>query len=199
MNTGINHTRGSILDNPGAVRQILEAFKQGRTFLCLHDLAIQSGFKRVSDRNFKDGFNYLVEKGVIKLEQSGWSSEKRGGNSHPKTVILTADLYEVTDSAFQIDDECVNTLMFELDSTTKHHQTQFETKSKGKGHRPRTYCVGCDELVSGDPNGNCKKYPWIISMKLAKCDKVCSYDSFKDKFFDETNLPKHDNLQAWKS
>jgi len=106
VNIGINHTRESILDNLEAARQILEAFKEGRKFLCLHDLANKSGFKRVSDRNFKSGFNYLVEKGVIKLQQSGWSSEPRGhGKNHPKTVILTADLYEVTDSEFQIDHE----------------------------------------------------------------------------------------------
>jgi hypothetical protein len=75
----------------------------------------------------------------------------------------------------------------------------LELKGETDMVRPRTYCVGCDELVSGDPNGNCKKYPWIISMKLAKCDKVCSYDSFKDKFFDEPKPDDQDNLQAWKN
>jgi len=61
--------------------------------------------------------------------------------------------------------------------------------------RKRTYCIGCGQLLLGDPNYNCKKYPWEISIKLAKIDKVCSYDSFKDNLFDE---PKKDDLRAWK-
>ena len=61
--------------------------------------------------------------------------------------------------------------------------------------RKRTYCVDCDQLVVGDPDGRCKKYPWLISMKLTRSDKVCSYDSFKDNLYDE---PKKDDLRAWK-
>jgi len=75
----------------------------------------------------------------------------------------------------------------------------FELKGETDMVRPRTYCVDCDQLVLGDPNCDCKRYPWEISMKLAKHDKVCSYDSFKDKFFDEPKPDGQDNLQAWKN
>lgn len=93
-----------------SARKILEAFKEGRQFLCLRDLAKASGFQRASDRNFKAGFNYLASKGVLKLQQSGWRSEKRGGHNHLKTVILTANIYEVMDTEFKLDTEKLSSL-----------------------------------------------------------------------------------------
>lgn len=88
-----------------SARKILEAFKEGKQFLCLRDLAKASGFLRVSDRNFKAGFNYLVGKGILKLQQSGWRSEERKTKNHPTTVILTADIYEIKESEFELDAE----------------------------------------------------------------------------------------------
>ncbi len=70
----------------------------------------------------------------------------------------------------------------------------FELKGEISIVRKRTYCIDCHQLVSGEENGSCGKYPWLISMKLAKTDKVCSYDSFKNKL---SGLPEphiHDNF-----
>lgn len=93
-----------------SARKILEAFREGQQFLCLRDLAKASGFLRVSDRDFKDGFNYLVSKGVLKLQQSGWRSEGRRGKRHVKTVILTADIYEFKSLEFELDIEKLSAL-----------------------------------------------------------------------------------------
>ena len=66
--------------------------------------------------------------------------------------------------------------------------------------RLRTYCINCPKtiFVSGDLNGTCKKRHWIISMKLASIDKVCSYDSFKDTFFGDDKPRKPEKLESWK-
>jgi hypothetical protein len=120
--TGINLTRGLNMNKVNSARRILEAFKDGVKFLCLRDLARNAGFARASDRDFKEGFNYLVKKGIIKLQQSGWSSEERGTHSHPKTVILTANLYELKDSEFEIDSE----KMFGFIGAAKQEDPDFE-------------------------------------------------------------------------
>lgn len=86
-----------------SARKILESFKIGGSFRCLKDLAKDSGFKRASSLDFKTGLNYLIEKGILKLQQSGWRSEKRGDKNHPKTVILTANIYEVVENELSLD------------------------------------------------------------------------------------------------
>lgn len=91
-------------DKVDAVRQILDAFKVGRTFLSLQSLAEASGFK-TADPSFRQAFKYLETKGIVKLQQSGGRSEKRGSRNHYKTVILTADLYEIKDSEFDLSEE----------------------------------------------------------------------------------------------
>ncbi len=53
--------------------------------------------------------------------------------------------------------------------------------------RERTYCADCQSFKPEDPNGRCKKYGWAIIMKLAESDKICSYESFKDTFLDESS------------
>lgn len=77
-----------------AAYRILDVLKQGRPVCILRDLAQQSGFRDASDINFRAGLNFLIEKKVVKLRQSGWRSEKRGGNVHPKSAVLLADVYE---------------------------------------------------------------------------------------------------------
>jgi hypothetical protein len=51
--------------------------------------------------------------------------------------------------------------------------------------RGRAYCIDCPKFKAGDPNGECKRFKWLISMALARLDKVCSYDSFKKTFIGE--------------
>ena len=81
----------------------MEVFKRGRKFRTLRELAKEAGYESVAMKEFKHGFNHLIEEGVIVLQQSGWRSEKRGGKNHPKTVILDADLYEFVDHEYNVD------------------------------------------------------------------------------------------------
>lgn len=115
-----------------SARKILEAFREGQQFLCLRDLAKASGFLRVSDRDFKAGFNYLVSKGVLKLQQSGWRSEERKTKNHPSTVILTADIYEVKGSEFELDIEKLSgldgTVLVGLEQTSLASNSLTEDK-----------------------------------------------------------------------
>jgi len=143
-----------------SARKILEAFKEGKTFLCLRDLAKASGFPRVSDKDFKAGFNYLVEKGVLKLQQSGWRSEERGSKSHSKTVILTADIYEVEDSAFEIDMEKFS----DLDKAVLVGlETTLESGNSVSNARKKHY-ADCP---------NCKNNPivYITNERIGVCEK----------------------------
>jgi len=87
------------------VRKILDILKEDKTLVCLSNLAKQSGFPSVANRHFKDALNFLIKKQVIKVRQSGWPSEKRGGNNHPKTVILIGDIYETGDLDLNITSE----------------------------------------------------------------------------------------------
>jgi hypothetical protein len=124
-----------------SARKILEAFKEGKTFLCLSDLAKASGFPRASDKDFKLGFNYLVSKGVLKLQQSGWRSEQRGSKSHSKAVILTADIYEVRDSEFEVDTEKLVELPQEV---VKGMQKEFSLNTLSENMIGRLRgCVDC--------------------------------------------------------
>lgn len=90
-----------------SARSILEALKEGHRFTCLSDLAKEAGFRYAGSRSFKSGLNFLIDKEVIKMIQSGWSSEKRGkkGN-HPKGIILIGDIFTLEESffEFEIDD-----------------------------------------------------------------------------------------------
>lgn len=143
-----------------AARKILETFKDGKTFLCLRDLAHASGFPRASSRNFKDGFNYLVTKGVLKLRQSGWPSEKRGGKNHPKTVILTANIYEVVDSDFTVDPDKIINLDKRFFSGL---QKTFSESGMLSKLRKEKYS-SCE---------NCKRHPvvYITHEKIGVCKK----------------------------
>jgi hypothetical protein len=94
-----------------SARKILEIIKEERILTNLSDLARKAGFPRVSDRNFKAGFNYLIERKIVKLQQAGWSSEKRGTkNHHPKSVLLIADLYQLTNEESSISRESLDEL-----------------------------------------------------------------------------------------
>ena len=146
-----------------AARKILEAFKEGEAFLCLRELAKASGFSRASDKDFKAGFNYLVEKGVLKLQQSGWRSEKRGSRSHPKTVILTANIYEVKDSEFELDVEKLS----ELDGAVLVGlQGTFDNGNFLTDLRKKHYadCPNCRNnpvvYIAGERIGVCERH-WI--------------------------------------
>lgn len=88
-----------------SARRILEALRGKRQILVLRELAKLSGFKSVADVNFKKGFLFLQKRGVLKLRQSGWRSEKRGGNTHSKSVILLADVYTVEDVERELKEE----------------------------------------------------------------------------------------------
>lgn len=150
----------------GSARKILEAFKEGKTFLCLRDLAKASGFSRASDKDFKDGFNYLVAKGVLKLQQSGWRSEERGRKRHEKTVILTADIYEVKDSAFEIDVERLRDLdgsvLVGLEQTSLQMNTLTESRKKQYAK-----CEDCQKnpvvYVTKDAIGLCDRHWGLLA------------------------------------
>lgn len=149
------------MDQLSSARNILEAFKEGKTFLCLRDLAKASKFPRASDKDFKAGFNYLVEKGVLKLQQSGWRSEERGRKSHAKTVILTADVYEVKDSAFELDTEKFS----DLDrAVVVGLETKLEGENSLSERRKKQYadCLDCRNkpmvYITKEGIGVCRKH-----------------------------------------
>jgi len=152
-----------------AARRILETFREGKTFICLRELAKASGFPRVSNRDFKSGFNYLVRQGVLKLQQSGWRSEKRGGKSHLKTVILTADVYEIIDSDFVIDPEKISNLDKRVSAGVQQTLRKHATLSE---HRKEQYkkCENCKHnpivYLTRERIGVCKKH-WL---QLANTD-----------------------------
>jgi hypothetical protein len=158
------------VDQISSARKILEAFKEGKTFLCLRDLARTSGFQRASDKDFKTGFNYLVERGVLKLQQSGWRSEERGGKNHPKTVILTADIYEVKDSEFELDPEKFPNL--DEDVLVGLEQGTLDINSLTE-HRKNVYrsCEDCKKnpivYITDERIGICKKHwHWLAYTNL---------------------------------
>jgi hypothetical protein len=77
-----------------SARKLIDALR-GDKLLTLKDLATRAGFQSAASRDFKMGFSYLQKEGAVKLRQSGWRSEKRSGNNHPKTALLVADIYEL--------------------------------------------------------------------------------------------------------
>lgn len=85
-----------------AAQKILEVFREKENIVCLKDLAKQAGFKTAASIDFKEGLNYLISKGILKLNQSGWKSEKRNSKGHMKMVVLLVDLYQLLDSDLDI-------------------------------------------------------------------------------------------------
>jgi len=143
-----------------SARKILEAFREGKDFLCLRDLAKASGFLRVSDRDFKAGFNYLVFKGVLKLQQSGWRSEERKGKRHSKTVILSADIYDVKGSGFELDCEKLSG----LDGSILVDLEQTSLASNSLAERRKELYREC---------GECQRNPsvYITSEGIGVCEE----------------------------
>lgn len=87
-----------------SARRIIDALRGGK-ILTLKDLARRAGFLNASSRDFKVGFNWLQKQGAVKLRQSGWPSEKRGGKNHPKKALLVADVYELDNAEREIREE----------------------------------------------------------------------------------------------
>lgn len=88
-----------------SARKILEILKEEKTFIVLRELAKEAKFPSVVDRDFKGGLNLLIEKGIVKLEQSGWKSEPRGYEQHEKAVILSVDIFQYVDSELEVNAE----------------------------------------------------------------------------------------------
>lgn len=88
-----------------AAYKILEVLKGNKQIITIRELAKSSGFKSVADVDFKKGFNLLQRKKAVKLHQSGWPSEHRGVNNHPKTVLLVADVYELKNAEQELTTE----------------------------------------------------------------------------------------------
>jgi len=76
-----------------SARKILKVLKKGHIFTCLRGLAKKAGFRTAGSRSFKNGLNLLIQKDVVKIVQSGWSSEERGVNRHPKGVVFLGDIF----------------------------------------------------------------------------------------------------------
>lgn len=75
-------------------RRILEVLRMSPAkFKVVSQLAKELGFKNARDIRFRRGLKDLIQKKLIKLDQSGWGSEKREGKTHPKQVILLGDIY----------------------------------------------------------------------------------------------------------
>lgn len=87
-----------------SARRIIDALR-GDKVLTLKDLARRAGFLNAGSRDFKVGFNWLQKQGAVKLRQSGWPSEKRGSNNHPKKALLVADVYELENAEREIREE----------------------------------------------------------------------------------------------
>lgn len=74
--------------------KILNVLRKGTRFKVLNNLAKEAGFVGANRKDFKKGLNYLIRNEILKVEQSGWSSEKRGRkHHHPKGVILLGNIY----------------------------------------------------------------------------------------------------------
>jgi hypothetical protein len=87
-----------------SARRIIDALRNDKV-LTLKELARRAGFLNVASRDFKVGFNWLQKQGAVKLRQSGWPSEKRGGHNHPKQALLVADVYELDNAEREIHEE----------------------------------------------------------------------------------------------
>jgi hypothetical protein len=145
------------MSNSESARRILEVFKQGQKFHTLREVAKRAGFETAAAKEFKRGFNYLIDEGIIILQQSGWRSEKRGGKSHPKTVLLNADLYEIVEREYNLDRG-----MAEITG-------MFSDVSKTGGHKPLSKVIierfqSCSECIA-------KPSVFITSKKIPVCRK----------------------------
>lgn len=147
-----------------SARKILETLRHGQNFICLRDLARASGFQNAHSVIFKDGLNLLIEKGIIKLEQSGWRSENRGYH-HPKVVILLADLFEFDDLDMEIPiDKLPSALMFKPIKnrekiTVKPLSAEITKKLKTCRNCRRTPMV----FITPELIPVCKKHWYLIS------------------------------------
>lgn len=81
-------------EQTNGAKRILEALSSKKGFICLSALAKASGFDNAASKEFKAGLNSLAEQGIVKVRQSGWSSEERRTGVHEKTVILLSDVME---------------------------------------------------------------------------------------------------------
>ena len=163
-----------------SARRILEVLKDRHLqIVTVRELAKRSGFGGAHFKEFKVGFNLLVNKGIVKLEQSGWPSEKRGSSLHPKSVVLLADIYEVED----VEAELSNEIEGRFSNTTN---SQTEQIKGGRIERliRRRPCVKCRSFVKDGDLGSCKKYKWAMTLELAQSQELCytgRYFSWRDR------------------
>ena len=82
-------------------RKILDVLvESNRPFLTLGSLAKASGFSGAYRKEFKSGFKLLLRKGIIKLNRSGWLSERP---HHSPNVILLGNIYTTEDLEINIE------------------------------------------------------------------------------------------------
>jgi hypothetical protein len=79
--------------------EIIKVLSTHKGFVCLSALAKAAGFSTAANKEFKKGLNSLIDQGVVKVRQSGWSSERRGTGVHEKTVILLSEVMEFLGSS----------------------------------------------------------------------------------------------------
>jgi hypothetical protein len=116
-----------------SARRIIDALKNDKV-LTLKELARRAGFLNASSRDFKAGFNWLQKQGAVKLRQSGWPSEKRGGKNHPKQALLVVDVYELEGAEREIREE-VGDLEEDEDVITKQSGYEMVPAFTPLGHR----------------------------------------------------------------
>lgn len=162
-----------------SARRILEVLKDRHLqIVTLRELAKRSGFGGAHFKEFKVGFNLLENRGIVKLEQSGWPSEKRGGSLHPKSVVLLADIYEVEDVESELEDIGIRRFS---NTTSPTEQIKDERVERLIRRRP---CVKCRSFVKDGGLGSCKKYKWAMTLELAQSQELCytgRYLSWRDR------------------
>jgi hypothetical protein len=124
-------------------------------------LAKRCGFQSSRSRPFKDALRSLVDKGILKLHQSGWPSEARGKkNCHPKTVFLNSDIYEVNIHDLSIEEESTDILEF----GNKNIQTRLSGANREQFKRFLEKCASCQD---------CKNNPvvYVTTKNIPLCDK----------------------------
>jgi len=156
------------------------AAKRGEV-IRLSALAKQAGYKSIDDPLFKSSILQLIKKGIIKIVQSGWRSEKRGTKLHEKVVILKAVVWEITPERSE------NTEASENDTFQRTLERQsIQTFIKG---RP---CVDCTQFEEQGEIGLCIKYGWEITKELAEKQTLCYYGKEPKRRRKQKN--KKDNL-----
>lgn len=143
---------------------ILDVFLSGHKLICIRDLAKACGFESAASRDFKDGFNFLVDKKVVLLQQSGWSSERRNHSyGHLKTAMLVGDVFQVssgTNLDFNIDmDKFIG-----LPDSIKDHVQSSLTVDELTESRKQLYrdCEMCKTnpivFITSEQIGVCEKH-----------------------------------------